>query len=299
VLRVAALRARGFGQREIADRVKPLQRVAVGAYVERSARTAEEDHLVRAVGLLTRLSDVACSHVTAAVGFGLPVPRSALEVVQFSPLAGRRGHPKAGPGYWLHAQPVDPDDLHPDPGVALRTSALRTVLDCARSLEGDWAVVVGDSALRRGLVTVEDLQARAARVRGLRGAGRARALPGLCSPLAESPGESLLRLRLHRMGLVVHEQVELTAGGRRWRVDFLVQGCVIVEFDGRLKYASEGRGAQALWDEKLRHDMLVEEGHEVVRVVWDQLWDEATLRLRVDRALQRARQRGLPGRCPP
>ena len=51
--------------------------------------------------------------------------------------------------------------------------------------------------------------------------------------LAESPGESLLRLRLLRMGLDLIEQHSMPWVEGNPRVDFLVEGCLVVEFDGR------------------------------------------------------------------
>ena len=57
-------------------------------------------------------------------------------------------------------------------------------------------------------------------------------------------------------------------------VDFLVDGCVAVEFDGFVKYgrrrafATDATPAEIVFAEKVREDQFGELGHEMVRVVW-------------------------------
>ncbi len=54
------------------------------------------------------------------------------------------------------------------------------------------------------------------------------------------------------------------------RVDFLVAGRVVVEFDGAVKYAG-AEGRDGLIAEKRREDRLRALGYEVVRLTWDDL----------------------------
>jgi very-short-patch-repair endonuclease len=169
------------------------------------------------------------------------------------------------------------------------TMPLLTTLDCARWLRPDWGVVIADAALHRGLIDQQSLAEAAQRVRRLKGEARARALPKMSSALAESPGESLLRLRLLRMGLEVTEQYSMPWVEGEPRVDFLVAGRLVVEFDGQGKYSLKGDPARAHWEEKLRHDRIVEAGNAMIHVVWAELWDEPALRRRVNRALARTR----------
>ena len=68
------------------------------------------------------------------------------------------------------------------------TTPLRTVLDCARVLPADEALVLADSALRMGLVNERDLHQLAHSTRGP-GSRRARRVLLAASGLAESPGE--------------------------------------------------------------------------------------------------------------
>ena len=71
------------------------------------------------------------------------------------------------------------------------------------------------------------------------------------------------------------------------RVDFLIDEWLVIEFDGRAKYSLDGDPERAHWEEKRRHDRLVEAGYEVIHVVWAELWDELALRRRINRALGR------------
>ena len=90
-------------------------------------------------------------------------------------------------------------------------------------------------------------------------------------PTAESPGESLTRLLLGGLGLSFRSQVEIRdAAGFVGRVDFLVEGRVVVEFDGLSKYAAAD-GREALAREKAREDRLRALGYEVVRLTWADL----------------------------
>ena len=90
---------------------------------------------------------------------------------------------------------------HSDVRGGLRvTNVLRTVTDCARALPLAEAVVIADSALRKGLITIEELRAEASGTRGPR-AGRIRQVARLADRNAGSVLESLLRVLLVENGL--------------------------------------------------------------------------------------------------
>lgn len=283
------LRAMGASYPEAHRVVSGLQRLAPGAYANTAGLTAEAGHALRLAATLGRIDDVVASHASAAVLWGLPVRDSDLGTVHLSPESGRRGKPKSGSGHHVHTLEVGPNEIQVVKGLAT-TDPLRTVLDCARLMDADWGVAIADASLHRGLVNVEELKNAARTQRRTHGAARARTLPSHVSPAAESPGESLLRLRLVRMGLRPQEQVSMPWVEGNPRVDFLV-GTLVIEFDGRSKYELDGRPASAHWEEKRRHDRLVEAGYEVLHIVWADLWDEPALRARITRALQRSRQR--------
>ena len=283
------LRAAGASYPEAHRAVTGLQRLATGAYADSSGLKAEAVHVLQLAARLGRIDGVVASHASAAVLWGLPVRNSDLTTVHLSPVADRRGKPKAGTGHHIHTCEVGPTDIRIVSGLAT-TDALRTVLDCARVMDLDWGVVIADASLHRGLVGIDELVTAARGVRRTHGAARARSLPSRCSRAAESPGESLLRLRLLRMDLVPEEQVPMPWVEGNPRVDFLI-GRLVIEFDGRSKYELDGDPARAHWEEKRRHDRLLEAGYEVIHVVWAELWDEAALRARINRALRRSRLR--------
>jgi hypothetical protein len=152
-------------------------------------------------------------------------------------------------------------------GALVRTSAARTICDLAREHGIENAVVAADAALHTGMLTVDDL------VRCIRdctrwpGIRRARTAVNLVDGRAESPLESVSRLRLHALDVPPPDlQPELIRFGGLWlgRVDFYwPEFGVAGEVDGRLKYVeSDG---DALWKEKLRQEQLEEAGVIVVR----------------------------------
>ena len=110
-------------------------------------------------------------------------------------------------------------------------------------------------------------------------------------PRAESVGESRTRIILVDAGFTLRSQVRFTdRTGPVGRVDLLVDDCVVVEFDGLLKYAGAD-GRRALAAEKAREERLTRMGYEVVRVVWSELDDPADIVRRVRRARALARER--------
>jgi hypothetical protein len=122
----------------------------------------------------------------------------------------------------VHRQDLSADDrVHRD-GLEL-TTPLRTVLDLCRSLPLPEAVAVADSALRRGLVTVEELAGAARALPPAVGRGRVAAVVRLVDPWSGSVLESLFRVLLHLAGLPAPEtQLGVRGAGGRWigRVDF-------------------------------------------------------------------------------
>lgn len=280
------LRAQGMSAAEQRRLVAGLDRLAPGAYARTEGLDPVAVHLARASAVLGRVSGVVASHTTAAVAWGLPLLDHHLGTVHVSRVVGRRGGAKSGRAHHVHSREVAGEDIDEQAGMPC-TSPVLTVLDCARLLDQDWGVAIADAALHTGIVSREELVDRAGAVIHCTGAGRARVLPTMTSAMAESPGESLLRRRLNRMGFTPREQVDI--GGDR--VDFLIDDCLVVEFDGRGKYELRGDPAAAHWAEKRRNDRLVEMGYEVIHVTWADLWDEAALATRIARSLRRAHGR--------
>lgn len=115
------------------------------------------------------------------------------------------------------------------------TTPVRTVLDCAAVLPPDEAVVIADSALRAGIVTEDELQLAASRVRG-RHAAKVRRVVALVDPQNGSVLESLLRVLLVAAGLAPDESqfpIRDEHGDLVARVDFVyLKARLIVEVDG-------------------------------------------------------------------
>jgi Protein of unknown function (DUF559) len=133
-------------------------------------------------------------------------------------------------------------------------------------------VVSADAALRGGLVSGSALAAAAEAVATWPHASRAASMLRLVDGRRESVGESRCGVALAMAGIVATPQVTISdeRGGFVARVDFIVDGTkLVVEFDGKVKYASGDAGV--LWDEKRREDRLRRLGYVVVRITWAQL----------------------------
>ncbi len=173
---------------------------------------------------------------------------------------------------------------------ALPTScAERTVLDCAATLPPAHALVIADSALRGGHVDRDGLDRLVGRSAGARGVRRARMVLARADGGAESAGESMLRWRLVESGLaepVVQVPVE-TSIGWRWLDLGWPEAKVGIEFDGRVKYGSDGEQAvRAVLEEKRRQQAIEDEGWTLLRFSWSDLSDPDRLIARVSRALR-------------
>ena len=164
-------------------------------------------------------------------------------------------------------------------GIPVTTIA-RTLADCLVDLSGPDAFVVGDALLRTGCqydrrrpersrysleALLEDTAEILRAMAGRRGVARARKLLSLLSPASESPGESLTRYWLLRLGAPEPQlQIRVEDRGETWYLDlgWLVV-MVEVEYDGEGKYALSG---DALFREKQRQDRLAALGWRTLRV---------------------------------
>lgn len=268
-----------------------LERVRRGAYVAPApSRGPALDRRDRA---LARIEAVAAqlsseywfSHETAALIWGCDVVGlSGRTHVTQEWRASRRGDPELV----RHTLALAPSDRTVHRGLPV-TTLERTVVDCAASMAGQRAVVVGDSALRLGAdldVVTAVLAARVAH----RGVRRARLVIGRLDGRAESPGESLTRWLLVDEGLPVPEpQVEVRTARGTFRLDLAWRARrVAVEFDGYVKYSGGfGAASDVVFAEKLRQEALEEAGWLVVRATWRDLDRPDALLRRVRSALSR------------
>ncbi len=238
---------------------------------------------IAAVTLVTGAPTVA-SHFSAAELLGVPVLHHGGPVHVTRPT-------------WVRSQPyrvlhrADLADDEVSDGPVRMTSPLRTALDVSRLGDLRAAVVTVDGLLAAGLVSQDQLHERVMRSSlgdqplG-KGAAAIRRTFAFASPLAESAGESVSRVAIAASGLPPPQlQVEVKGPRGRYRVDFLWDGGVIGEFDGRSKYDDP----DVLYAEKRREDDLRAMGFTVIRWGWDEAYrDFAPVAARIRSAMRRA-----------
>ncbi|WIB77242.1 hypothetical protein DEJ28_16610 [Curtobacterium sp. MCPF17_002] len=250
----------------------------VNAGVRGRARI-ELEAVVTAVGEWRTLS-----HRSAALLWNLPdVDRPDRRVHVTDPLLATT---HSGRRVVRHAAPLSDDDVTTIDGRRV-TSLLRTVVDLARSTSYENVVAVLDHVLRLRLVDETALRRAFAAWPSPRGMTRARRALLFADPLAESPGESVSRVRADHEGFpppVLQQRMG------RSRVDFWWPRFGIVgEFDGLVKYEQD---TGAIRTEKQREQELLMRP-EVRRVVrWG--WSDLGARGRFQTLLRSA---GLPTGC--
>lgn len=163
------------------------------------------------------------------------------------------------------------------------TTAVQTVLDCCVELPALEAVVVGDSALRSGQVTVEQLRRAARARRGVQDAERVRRVLDLLDPECGSVLESVLRYRLMADGVTEFTtQLRLSGPtGPMVRVDFCFESTrVVVEADGAKWHPDPAPDRQ-------RDNLLARRGFRVLRYTWAEIvHDHARVVREIREALQ-------------
>lgn len=270
-------------------RAFPLHR---GWYAVRPPRDERDRHRLRTSALLQEYAgDAVACHGSAVVWLGLPTERVDLGTVHLmwvGPDVAFRSYSRVRMHEAIdHPRlPWRQETVHP--ALAVVQSGLLDV----RSM-----LVAGDEALRRGTVTRDQFQAAAAALRGQRGLIQARAAIPWLDARHESPGETMTAYVLRGLGYDVEPQFEPGSrgpGGSPERADFRIKGTrVLVEFDGRVKYAADSpEQAQAmLFAEKRREDGFRLLGYEVVRLTWADLRRPGEVHARIEAALVRARLR--------
>lgn len=143
------------------------------------------------------------------------------------------------------------------------TTPLRTALDLGRLLKRGPALASMDALLRVGRFTRADLRAALPRFKGYRGVVQLRDLIPLCDPRAESPQESVLRLRWLEAQLPapVPQYVVYDNGAPVYRLD-LADPTVrfAAEYDGQDHHFT---ASQRKYDER-RRDWLRRHGWTII-----------------------------------
>lgn len=240
--------------------------------------------------------DLVVSHVSAAVLHGMDlwnIPLDRVHQTVDRPQGGKRGRRRH-----LHAAPMRDDEVTVVDGVRC-TRPARTVVDLARTVPFEQAVVVGDSALHKKIVTPDELADSLASAHHRSGINAARRAVAFLDGRSESVGESRSRVLMHRMRLPkpALQQWIRGKGDPIGRVDFRWECGLIGEFDGLGKYrgqyrdgpASEDDAADAVIAEKAREDLLRAEGFAVVRWVWRELGTPDVVVRRIRRGFELTR----------
>ncbi|WP_139368562.1 hypothetical protein [Agreia bicolorata] len=169
----------------------------------------------------------------------------------------------------------------PRDGVASVIDALSDAVQCQPE---EYAVVVIDSALNKGLVTLRQLEAAFERLprryaRALRRAdGR-----------SQSGTETLVRLRLRALGIHVSVQVRIAGVGR---VDLVVGDRFVLECDSRKFHAGEER----YHGDRLRDRTLIGLGYLPMRITYEMVMFDWAETLRVILTRVRSREHLWPRR---
>ena len=237
--------------------------------------------LVRATQLLAH-DELVFSQLAAAAVWQLPMVGRWPERVSVAtaPATGGRSNSRVARSYIGHLPP----SVYVD-GLCV-TGVRRTVVDVGRTCSFDVAVAIADAALHgqeprlglrarqpiEALVLVEELAA----LGSVPGAAKCRGVLDFSDGRSGSPGESLSRVGIHRLGLPAPElQVPFyDRDGLIGIVDFWwPHANLIGEFDGLGKYLRDeftvGRStAEAVIAEKHREDRLRAVGPSVARWGW-------------------------------
>jgi very-short-patch-repair endonuclease len=210
------------------------------------------------------------SHESAAVVHGLParvLPRVAILTVVRNSVTGRRSD--------IHARRAALGDRDIGRWFGARVTWVpRTVTDLARH-DRIAGLMAADSALREQQCTRAELDASASACAGWPGSASARWVAYNADAQSESPLESWTRAIVIDAGLPAPElqvRIQDPVDGWHCRVDMLWrEQRVVLEADGKIKYASATARGNELWAEKRRQERLERLGYRVVRVLWDDL----------------------------
>ncbi|MDO9454751.1 DUF559 domain-containing protein [Nocardioides sp.] len=152
------------------------------------------------------------------------------------------------------------------------TTALRTVVDCARKLAFDEALTVADSALRHGAITADQLEEATRDLRGP-GSAQARKVARYADARAANPFESVLRAIVIESGVLdVEPQVPIATRTMTFEPDLVDVGRrIVIEADSwsfHGDHRAHGRDC-------VRHTALAVAGYRVLRFTWEQVMTAA------------------------
>jgi len=223
------------------------------------------DHLLQTAAALAVSGLAVASHQSAAHIHGIAVLGKWRRVTLTRP-PGRSKSAQSGTR--LHCAQLPTEHVTVCHGMCVTTAA-RTVVDLARTVEFRAGVVTADSALHQGLVTMAELESLLAGCLRWPGSRRAAEVVAFADKRAESVLESIARVVFRDCGLPPPE-LQIWVGGAVavGRVDFLWRRFrTVVEVDGLMKYANPARATLQLERDKRLRDA----GYEVVHLNWQEI----------------------------
>ena len=246
--------------RALTTRSELRDAVAEGRVV-RSPRQVLSLPGVEGARLVAAASGGVVSHLSAAQHWGWKLQRTP-RIPEVTVPRGRRldrtGSPLTAAEVRVHWA-----DLGTEDAVDGVTSPVRTVIDCARTLDFGASLSVADSALRSGLTTRAELL-RAAGASPRTGRERALRVAREATALAANPFESALRaIALDVRGLAVRPQVWVAGVGRADLVDERLG--IVIEADSWEFHGSP----EAFRVDVRRYAAFARHGRVVVRFDWD------------------------------
>lgn len=272
VITMAAACAAGLTPDQVRQRVRSGRWLQVrrGVYLAADTLAQAPDefararvvHRAQALGVAAAHAGAVVAGESAAIIHGLPLahrtPKDVRLLVPPTHWTGTRG------GVRFSAA-VAPAQFAVSIDGVLVTDVSRTLIEIGRAGALVSALVPGDAALRRGLVTADALRSVLNDCRGLPGIGRAEWAIEQMNGMRESPLESASWAYFIRHDVELPEmQVAVYDDGGRLvaRVDFLWRRARLVgECDGRMKYGA----AESFYAEKRREDALRADGFGMVR----------------------------------
>ena len=233
--RLSQLRDAGYSRRYVDGAVArgELERVGAGRVV---LPTAQRE---------VRIAAMAAARVTCVTGLallGLPVLHAPKRVHVAT--SNSRSYRAWGLDLRLH-RIVGPVDIPVDVATMVRHASA--------CLDDEALIVTLDGCVRRGFLTTAELAEL-----DVVGRRRWRAVVDRCDPRSESAPETLARLALATLGVLVWPQADIPKVGR---VDFLVEDRLVVEIDGRAHHAAP----QEFATDRRRDRTLAERGFAVAR----------------------------------
>ena len=247
-----------------------FRRGGYGAVLEESP---EERHLRLMLATVPLVDgESVFSHTSAAVLHGLPVRLVSLQ--QATMIRRTSGHGNGTRNLRVRNTRLAANQVMDVEGLRVTTLA-RTVCDQARLEPFEWGVASADAALRMGL-SIEELRFELFRFPRLFGIRRAQQVLRFADGAAESPGESLSRVQMARLGIpepilqfeIFDENGELVA-----RTDFgWPEHGLVGEMDGETKYGEllkpNEKPSHVIMREKQREQRLRRLGWWPVRWGW-------------------------------